>query len=655
MPRGERETLYAPTGLGYHFFYQLAIALNTPPPPPIALAVETAPPEEALPEDVSQRLQLSYQLLFERNPLPMWVYDVKTLRMLAVNDAAVAHYGYSKQEFVGLTLLDLHHGDDVAQFHQHLSQPPDEQPTPRLWQHRHRSGDLMEVELVTKDIELDGVHARMALVRDLSAQRRADQGRRDLTNRLIATLDSVTDILFSLDREWRFAYMNAQAERLFQSQRNELLGCNVWEKFPQAAGTVFQLEFERAMAQGRTLSFEAHYAPLGIWLAVVAYPSEQGLAVYFRDVTEKHLAAQLLQEERETLFAVVNATSDAIVSVDAEGRVRMFNPGAERIFRRTRESMLGQVVEILLPERLREVHRQHRGHLSRVCEVGAPSRMMGLGLVKGLRSDGQELELEGILSQSVLNQQPVWIVSLRDVTERVRSAAEVQRSRAQLSELTHKLMTQEKMLIKRLAQVLHDQLGQTMAAIRMAHETIVALQIDQSSPAIERLQAQMGTLIGHAVHQVRQVLVDLRPPLLEEHGLAAALDNELRNRSLTQPEIDISIDLPSDVALMRWPGEVEYAAFMVAREAVENALRHSGASAVSVRLSGSTVALQLEVADNGVGIKAGASPANGHLGLLGMHERARAIGAKVTVESAEDQGTCVRFSWRSGSVWAPSI
>ena len=595
-------------------------------------------------EDASHELQVSYRLLFERNPLPMWVYDVKTLRMLAVNEAALAQYGYSQQEFVGLTLLDLHHEDDVAQLHEHLKLPSSEQDTKRLWRHRHRNGDFVEVELVTEVLEFDGIHARMALVRDKTEQRRAEQTLRDLAQQVTTTLESITDAFFTLDRDWRFTYVNAHAEELLRNHREELLGCNIWEKFPQAVGSTFQIEYERAMAEGKTASFETFYAPWGVWLAVDVYPSAQTLAVYFRDVTAKHLAELCLLEERETLSAVINSTTDAIISIDTEGLIKMFNPGAERIFRRTRASMQGQSMEVLLPERFRAAHRQQR---HRFAESGGPSRMMGLGLVKGLRSDGQELDLEVTISQVTVHQQQVLIANLRDVTDRVRADAEFEQSRAQLSDLTQRLMTQEKMLVKRLAQALHDQLGQTVAAIRMVHETIITLQGDQTSSGIDRLQAQMGTLISQAIRQVRQVLIDLRPPLLEEHGLAAALDNELRNRSLTQPQVDISIDVQPEIALMRWPSEVEYAAFMVAREAVENALRHSGASSVSVRLSGAPMSLQLEVVDNGVGITASANAKTGHFGILGMRERAYPIGATVTVDSGETGGTWVSFNWQN--------
>lgn len=594
-------------------------------------------------EDVSHKLQISYRLLFERNPLPMWVYDVKTLRMLAVNAAALAQYGYSKQEFVGLTLLDLHYEGDVAQLTEHLKLPISKQPATRLWRHKHRNGDLIEVEMVTEELELDGLHASMALVRDLTEQRRSEQEKHDLAQRLAITLESITDAFFLLDCNWRFTYINACAEELLGHHRDELLGCNVWEKYPDTVGSIFQTEYERAMAERTTARFETYYEPLGLNLTVVAYPSSEGLAVYFRDVTQKRLTEQRLLEEREILAAVINSTTNAVISVDREGLIKMFNPSAERIFRRTQASMQGQRLEVLLPERFRAAHILHR---QRFAESRGPSRMMGLGLVKGLRSDGQELDLEGTISQVNVDHQQVLIVSMKDVTERVRSYSEYEHSRVQLSELTKRLMTQEKTLVKRLAQALHDQLGQTMAAIRMAHETIMTLQKDKATSGIDRLQAQMGKLISQGIRQVRQVLVDLRPPLLEEHGLAAALDNELRNRSLTQPQIEISINVKPEVALLRWPSEVEYAAFMVAREAIENSLRHSGATSLSVRLYGEALSLHLEVSDNGIGIAPGGMQKTGHLGILSMQERAHTVGATVTIDSGEDHGASVSFSWQ---------
>lgn len=350
--------------------------------------------------------------------------------------------------------------------------------------------------------------------------------------------------------------------------------------------------------------------------------------------------------EHDMLDAVLKLVPDAVISVDLAGKIKSFNPAAERIFGRSSASVQGAPIELLMPERFRSGHQVA---MERFARLGGEARMMGLRRIKGLRADGQEIELEGLISHVSLPQGERLLVTLHDVSVRAQAEMQLQHSRAQLAELTRKLMTQERVLVKRLAQVLHDQLGQTLAAIRMCHETILELHSAKMPPDSQRLHERMGTLIGHSIAQVRQVLQDLRPPLLEEQGLSVALDNELRNRAQGAPQLDISITVPPKLELMRWPAEVEYAAFMVVREAVENALRHSGASAIGVELSGNALSLHITVFDNGIGLPEGVGLGVGHLGILGMQERAQAVGASVTLGRGQEPGTRVAFHWQCAS------
>lgn len=264
---------------------------------------------------------------------------------------------------------------------------------------------------------------------------------------------------------------------------------------------------------------------------------------------------------------------------------------------------------------------------------------------------GELMQVEIVTQDLQLGDVSARMVMVSDRTERLRLDAAFQRSREQLSELTQRLMTQERALVKGMAQTLHDHLGQTMAAIRMTHETVLTLQSSQPGAVpteVARLQSHIGVLIGQAISQIRQVLAELRPPLLEEQGFAAAIENELRNRALSRPQIDMVLRVAPASTQIRWPPDVEYAAFMVAREAIENALRHSGSPSISVHLAGSAKVLELEVSDDGFGI-AELTPECQvrHLGILGMHERAQVIGARVSVTSAPGLGTQVRFSWSS--------
>lgn len=130
---------------------------------------------------------------------------------------------------------------------------------------------------------------------DETERKRAEQEAEHLSRRLANTLESITDAFFIVDRDWQFTYINQQAERLLQRSRDELLGRDVWEQFPQAVGTPIEHEYRRARREGCAVHLEEFYPPLDMWLEIHAYPSEDGLAVYFRDVTERRRANEEIE------------------------------------------------------------------------------------------------------------------------------------------------------------------------------------------------------------------------------------------------------------------------------------------------------------------------------------------------------------------------
>ncbi len=105
--------------------------------------------------------------------------------------------------------------------------------------------------------------------------------------RLTTTLQSITDAFFLLDRDWRFTFLNPEAERLIQRPAAELLGKVIWEEFPAAVGSTFETQYRKAVADSEAVAFEGLYAPLNLWVEVRAYPSEEGLAVYFNDLSSR--------------------------------------------------------------------------------------------------------------------------------------------------------------------------------------------------------------------------------------------------------------------------------------------------------------------------------------------------------------------------------
>ena len=134
------------------------------------------------------------------------------------------------------------------------------------------------------------------MTRDITERREAEEQERLLVREQAAReratdiLESISDAFYAVDKEWRFTYINGKAEELWGRSREELLGKNVWEEFPEAEDPEFYRQIRRAMERGVTTELETESPVLGTWVAGRAYPSREGLSVYFRDITERKRA-----------------------------------------------------------------------------------------------------------------------------------------------------------------------------------------------------------------------------------------------------------------------------------------------------------------------------------------------------------------------------
>jgi len=273
--------------------------------------------------------------------------------------------------------------------------------------------------------------------------------------------------------------------------------------------------------------------------------------------------------------------------------------------------------------------------------VGQSAQALGLAPLPsgGERTEIDDLDLHPITGRRLhakLVAEPIEMAGRRLLLcVLVDISAQVD-AEAALSALAEQLMDQERRTTHRLAQALHDQLGQTL--------TVLRLTLDLGATDA-RLQAR--PLIDQALREIRQVLVDLRPPLLEDEGLAAALDNEIAQRRGLHPGVRLVLDADDALLAQRWPVQVEYALFMIAREGLENALRHAQPTEVRVGVYGFADDIELGVTDDGSGLSADFEHRPGHLGLIGMKERARAIGATLELGPGEGGGTRLTVRWQA--------
>jgi signal transduction histidine kinase len=218
-----------------------------------------------------------------------------------------------------------------------------------------------------------------------------------------------------------------------------------------------------------------------------------------------------------------------------------------------------------------------------------------------------------------------------------------------LSRLTQHLLLQERQLGQQMTRALHDRLGQSLAAIRLHLELLRPGATTPSRDSLQRDIDHIENMLDQAIAGLRQMLVDLSPPLLTERGLAAALDHNIR-RWEASGVADVLLETDDVVRGVRWPRDVEYGAFMIARDAINHAMNDVHASLVRVLLDGDAGRLHLEVLDDGRGMaKSDGIAGTSTLAITTMRERAKGMAASIDVGAAEGGGHRVTLHWEAGA------
>lgn len=191
------------------------------------------------------------------------------------------------------------------------------------------------LENAVADRTAELLHANQLLDELLGREQKARQEVTEL-------LESISDAFFALDRDWQFTYINPQAEKLLQRSPDELLDRNIWAEFPRFFGTIFEREYRRAASDRVTIQFEEFFAPLDKWLEVRVYPAANGLSVYLRDISDRQLAEQAVEESHQLLQDAIEGTTDAIFMKDLEGRYVMLNSVVAEIIGKPKAEIIGR-------------------------------------------------------------------------------------------------------------------------------------------------------------------------------------------------------------------------------------------------------------------------------------------------------------------------
>ena len=301
---------------------------------------------------------LQAELAIDAAGIGSFDYDLVTGR-LAWDDRLIELFGYQQEGFAGTidAFFARLHPEDVGRTAAALQTTIDDR------------GDLdVEYRVVVPGGDTRWVQGRgRVLVDDSGRPVRLLGAAYDTTRqrhgdaRVARVLETMSAAFYSLDREWRFAYVNAEAERLLGRSRDDLLGGNVWELFPDAVGSDFEKHYRAAMASGESTTFEAYYPPpLDGWYELRAFPGPDGLSVYFVEITQRRAAQEHARRSAERLSLIVDTSTRLSAVLGAGG-------SEEAALERVAEAVvprLGDWVVVTLADaeggRMRDVAVWHR-------------------------------------------------------------------------------------------------------------------------------------------------------------------------------------------------------------------------------------------------------------------------------------------------------
>ena len=334
---------------------------------------------------------------------------------------------------------------------------------------------------------------------------------------------------------------------------------------------------------------------------------------------------------------IIHSAMDAVVTIDEEQRIVMFNPAAEKAFRTPAVNAIGTPLTQFMPQRFRAAHREH---VARFGDTGVSDRAMGRDIpIYGVRGDGEEFPIEASISQVLIGERNFFTVILRDISARKRAEDELRQSHRRLRDLSASLQRAREEEKTRIARELHDDLGQRLTALKMDLATLQA-DLPAHTEQMKQTAQSMNELIDGTVGAIRRIAADLRPVMLDDLGLPAAVEwlvAEFARRHCIKTDLQISNEA------MEFEKTTATAIYRMIQEALNNVARHARASQVQVRMTREDGHDIITVADDGCGFATEDERKPDSFGLLGMRERAQLLGGTISVESSSGGGTTVQI------------
>jgi PAS domain S-box-containing protein len=271
--------------------------------------------------NIKNTVTIDHSWMFDESPAPMYIFDVDTLEFLAVNEAALIQYRYTRKEFLSLNATQIRPEEEVELLKRGISDIHFAYSDFGRWKHLRKNGEIFITHVYAHSVNFNGRNALFIMAIDIDKKVKAEEQLLEKSNEIEDILESITDGFLAVNHQWQVTYINKAAEKFLNCKREDLLGANLWSFFPDSKDGKFYREYHRALEEKISVHFEGYYAPLDLWGDIHVYPKKDGLSVYFVDITQQKNIQKKIFNDEQNLRAIINNTKDIIWSIDRENNI----------------------------------------------------------------------------------------------------------------------------------------------------------------------------------------------------------------------------------------------------------------------------------------------------------------------------------------------
>jgi PAS domain S-box-containing protein len=583
----------------------------------------------------------NYRLLFEENPVPLWMTDATTFNFIDANPAAVAQYGYTKEEFICMNSENIKVPEERYQVQTLKEKENKQRLFKEVVRHIKKNGDIIYVRISANLIVYNGREVWLAAGIDITQELLNEQSLKQQQQQLSLVFNSTENAMWLMKVEdgnrFRLQIVNNALAKFSNMDREEIVDRFVADVYNMSRYQNIMEKYVECVESGAVQKFTHTEDVNGNDevrdFTLVPIKGKEGqvmqLLGILTDITEQKNAERLLIQSEEKYKALFDKSPLPKWIYDSETlRFLEVNHTATVQYGYSKEEFLGMtLLDIKLKEKAEELIPVQNSDWPESIDIDTIHKKKNGELIK-VHVTANALRYENRLARMAI---------VIDHTEQEKAKDELIATTQQLRELASHLQDIREEERTYIAREIHDELGQQLTALKMDISLLNKKWNTEDEGVKKKLKGALD-LIDTTINSVRKIAAQLRPSMLDDLGLAEAISwqsREFSNRT------GIHVDCSVDVFIEKFSPAISIAVFRIFQESLTNITRHASATKVVCALQQKGKSLSLTIIDNGKGFDINEQSKKRTLGLLGMKERAIMLNGKYCIETKPGKGTKV--------------